>query len=118
MESRKHKLGVIVAKYFLRSERGRTLRARASDPFTDFFNGSVYLLALKGVWGFELKPEYLIYIVIALKIFDYLAGWIDQIRLGFWKVENETSSLINPFNEEMLSRQKHTEEMVEKLLVK
>ncbi len=114
MESRKHKVAVVLAKYFLRTNRGRCLTSRFTDILRDTLDGTVYLFAIKGFFGIIINPKYLIGIVVLKTVLEYFLGWADQ-RWGFCKVENEiTSNELNPFNQEMMMRIKRIEEMISK----
>ena len=102
----------VLAKFFLRSGRGQGLTNRIIDPIKDILQGTVYLFAIKELFGFTIDPKYLIIIVIAKSIIEYLLGWFDQ-RVGFWKIENEYATHeLNPFNTELMERIKRIEEKV------
>ena len=110
--SLKYKAAVILAKFFLRSGRGQGLTNRIIDPIKDILQGTVYLFAIEGLFGWTIAPEYLIIIVLIKTIFEYLLGWFDQ-QVGFWKVENEYATKnLNPFNQEILKRIKNIEDCI------
>ncbi len=101
-ETIKHKIAVLLAKYFIRMDRGQGLQTRLMAPLTDFVTGGMILVILKDLWGITIDPEYLKYIVIGLIIFKYNGGYFDE-KIGFWKVENEYASKnLNPFNQQIL----------------
>ena len=103
-----------IAKFFIRSSRGDGLIARGIDPLKDVLDGTVYLFALKGLFGITISIYVLIIIVIIKKIFGVFIAWLDE-KYGFWKVENHyTAFELNPFNQELLNRVKHIEQEVTK----
>ena len=105
----KRKIAETLAKFFLRSGRGQGLTNRIIDPIKDILQGTVYLFAIKELFGITINPEYLVFIVIAKSIIEYLLGWFDQ-RVGFWKIENEYATHeLNPFNKELMERIKRIE---------
>jgi len=114
MESKKHRVAVLLAKYFLRTGRGQGLTARFTGIIKSVLDGTVYLFAIKGFFGIVIDPKYLIGIVLAKTAIEYFLGWADQ-TWGFWKVENEYAShTLNPFNEELMLRIKNIESKLSK----
>ena len=96
------------AKYLLRSGRGGGLMSQLTDLPRDFLDGSVYILAINGVFnmgiGVNESAKIIFGFVIAKKIGEYILGHIDE-HLGFWKYENEyLSREMNPFNRELLNK--------------
>ena len=112
-ETTKHKIAKLLAVFFLRSGRGQGLTNRVMDPIKDVLQGTVYLFAIKELFGFVIEPSWLVAIVISKCTIEYIIGWLDQ-KIGFWKVENEYATHeLNPFNTELMKRIKHIEEVIE-----
>ena len=87
--------------------------SRIIDLPRDFLDGTLYILAINGVFnmgiGIETSARIIFGFVIAKKIGEYGLGYLDE-HLGFWKYENDyTSRQINPFNHEMMERLKNIE---------
>lgn len=102
------------AKLFMRMGRGDGLLSRFIDPLRDILDGTVYMFAIKGVFGISISLSTLVVIIILKKVTEYLVGYADEV-VGFWKFENEYASReINPFNKELLSRVINIEMMCEK----
>lgn len=106
------------AKYLIRSGRGGGLVARLTDLPRDFLDGTLYILAINGVFntgiGVDSSAKLIFGFVVAKKVIEYICGWADEI-IGFWKYENDyTSRKINPFNHELMSRIKRIEEHLER----
>ncbi len=104
------------AKYLIRSGRGAGLVARITDLPRDFLDGTLYILAINGVFGANIDPansaRIVFGFVITKKVFEYFSGWGDEI-FGFWKYENDYASRkINPFNHELMERIKNIEHSV------
>lgn len=98
-----------IAKFFLRSARGQGLISKIMDPIKDVLEGTVYLFALKGLFGVTISFPILVGIVVFKKIIEVGLGWIDE-KVGFWKAENYYSALeLNPFNQELMERVRHIE---------
>lgn len=102
------------AKLFIRMGRGDGVLARFIDPIRDILDGTVYMFAIKGVFGVTISLQMLIGIIIAKKVVEYMIGWADE-AIGFWKFENEYASReINPFNKELLNRVINIEDILKK----
>ena len=87
---------------------------RFTDVGRDILDGTVYVFAIKGLFGVEVTMKMLVAIVITKKVCEYVVGYIDE-HVGFWKFENDYMSReINPFNKEMLERIKKIEDAVVK----
>lgn len=105
------------AKYFIRSGRGGGLMNQITDLPRDFLQGTVYILAINGVFdtgiGVDASAQIIFGFVIVKKAGEYILGFIDE-HIGFWKYENDyTSREINPYNKEMLNRVKNIEKMLD-----
>ena len=90
--------------------------SRMTDLPRDFLDGTLYILAINGVFdigiGVDASAKLIFGFVIAKKIGEYGLGYLDE-HLGFWKYENDyTSRRINPYNAEVLDRIKNIEECV------
>lgn len=98
-----------VARYMLRSARGQGLLDKIIDPIRDILDGTVYLFALKGLFGVSLPYYALVLIVTVKKGLEVLIGYMDE-HWGFWKAENwYTSYMLNDFNKELMDRIKNIE---------
>lgn len=101
------------AKLLIRMGRGDGLLSRFIDPLRDILDGTVYVFAIKGVFGVSISISTLIAIIALKKAVEYIIGYVDE-HVGFWKFENEyTSREINPFNKELLNRIVNIERMCE-----
>jgi hypothetical protein len=79
-------------------------------------DGTLYILAINGVFdtgiGVNASARIIFGFVIAKKIIEYILAYADE-RWGFWKYENDYATRkINPFNDELMKRVKHVEEML------
>ena len=104
------------AKYLIRSGRGGGLTSRITDLPRDFLDGTLYILAINGVFntgiGTSTSAWIIFGFVIAKKVVEYILGYADE-HLGFWKYENDyTSREINPFNHELMERIKNIENAI------
>ncbi len=116
MESRKHKIAVLLAKYSLRSGRGGGLVAKFTDIIRDILQGTVYIFSIKGLTGYEINPNHLLWIVIFKLIIEYIAGYLYEIT-KFWAIENAYSSdNLNPFNQELMALSKRNESKIDTLI--
>lgn len=98
----------------MRMGRGDGLLGRFIDPLRDVLDGTVYMFAIKGVFGISISLSTLVLIIIFKKAAEYMIGYADEV-VGFWKFENEYASReINPFNKELLDRIKKIEDAVVK----
>lgn len=92
-----------IARFFLRDARGQGLISRVTDPIKDILDGTVYMLALKGLFGITISIGLLILIVISRKVLNQVFAYLDE-RWGFWKAENWYESyMLNPYNREVLT---------------
>jgi len=108
------------AKYLIRSGRGAGLIARITDLPRDFLDGTLYILAINGVFntgiGVDSSARIIFGFVVCKKIIEYLLAYADELW-GFWKYENDYATRkINPFNHELMERMKHTEEMLKEYI--
>lgn len=108
-----HIIKQCAAKYLIRSGRGGGLMSQGTDLFRDVLDGTVYMFAIKGVFGIEISPVILFVIVVVKKAIEYAMGYFDE-KIGFWKYENDYASReINPFNKELLDRVKNIESIID-----
>ena len=98
-------IGLMVAKFRLRANRGNTWTGEVKGLILVFSSGGVILLLVDRYFGI-LPPLWILPVIwVAQKLFEVIIGRIDEKYLKFWQIENEyLSRHTNPWNSELLDK--------------
>jgi len=113
-KSQHRKIAEFLSRLKRRMDRGNGLNNYPLGLIEKVFQMGVYLMAIKGVLGWEVKNPLILMIILAvgMKFLDWFTGYVDE-RKGFWKVEAELSDReINSFQQEMMGKIDNIKEIV------